>query len=50
MVMWMFGGAEDEYRCVGPNVPGSGFKFYLNDADGWFCGPYYCAAGDRTAR
>jgi len=25
-------------------------QFYLNDADGWFCGPYYCAAGDRTAR
>jgi len=50
MVMWMFGGAEDEYRCVGPNISGSGFKFYLNDADGWFCGPYYCAAGDRTAR
>jgi hypothetical protein len=50
MLMWMFGGAEDEYRCVGPTVPGSGFKFYLNDADGWFCGPYYCAAGDRTQR
>jgi hypothetical protein len=50
MLMWMFGGAEDEYRCVGPNVPGSGFKFYLNDADGWFCVPTYCASGDRTAR
>ena len=50
MLMWMFGGSEDEYRCVGPKVPGSGFKFYLNDADGWFCGSYYCAAGDRTAR
>lgn len=50
MLMWMFGGSEDEYRCVGPTVPGSGFKFYLNDADGWFCGPYYCAAGDRTSR
>jgi hypothetical protein len=50
MLMWMFGGAEDEYRAVGPNVPGSGFKFYLNDADGWFCVPTYCASGDRTAR
>ncbi|MEW6158284.1 MAG: lamin tail domain-containing protein [Verrucomicrobiota bacterium] len=50
MLMWMFGGAEDEYRCVGPTVPGSGFKFYLNDADGYFCGPWYCAAGDRTGR
>lgn len=50
MVTWMFGGAEDEYRCVGPNVPGSGFKFFLNDADGWFCIPQYCAADNRTAR
>lgn len=50
MLMWMFGGSEDEYRCVGPAGPGSGFKFYLNDADGWFCGSYYCAAGDRTVR
>lgn len=50
MLMWMFGGSEDEYRCVGPTVPGSGLKFYLNDADGWFCVPNYCAAGDRTAR
>jgi hypothetical protein len=50
MLMWMFGGSEDEYRCVGPKGPGSGFKFYLNDADGWFCGSFYCAAGDRTSR
>ncbi len=50
MVMFLFGGSEDEYRCVGPNVPGSGMKFYLNDADGWFCVPNYCAAGNRTAR
>ena len=50
MLMWMFGGAEDEYRCVGPTGPGSGFKFYLNDADGWFCIPAYCAAGNRTTR
>ncbi|MBN9693781.1 MAG: CotH kinase family protein [Verrucomicrobia bacterium] len=50
MITWMFGGAEDEYRCVGPNVPGSGFKFYLNDADGWFCIPQYCAADNRTGR
>ena len=50
MLMWMFGGSEDEYRCVGPTVPGSGFKFVLNDADGWFCGPWYCAANNRTTR
>jgi hypothetical protein len=35
MVMWMFGNAENEYRCVGPSIPGSGFKFFLNDADGY---------------
>ncbi|MFM8878381.1 MAG: FN3 associated domain-containing protein, partial [Verrucomicrobiota bacterium] len=50
MLMWMFGGAEDEYRAVGPTVPGDGMKFLLNDADGWFCGPWYCAADDRTQR
>lgn len=50
MLMWMFGGAEDEYRCVGTSVPGAGFQFYLNDADGWLCIPQYCAAGNRTAR
>lgn len=50
MLMWMFGGSEDEYRCVGPNTPGSGFKFYLNDADGWFAGSFYNAADDRTVR
>ncbi|MBN8247507.1 MAG: chitobiase/beta-hexosaminidase C-terminal domain-containing protein, partial [Verrucomicrobia bacterium] len=50
MIMWMFGGSEDEYRCVGPTVPGTGFQFYLNDADGWFCVPSYCAAGNRTGR
>jgi len=50
MLVWMFGGAEDEYRCVGTSQAGNGFKFYLNDADGWFCGPWYCAADNRTAR
>jgi len=50
MLMWMFGGAEDEYRCVGSRIPGIGFQFYLNDADGWFCIPQYCAAGNRTVR
>lgn len=50
MLTFLFGGSEDEYRCVGPVVPGSGFKFFLNDADGWLCVPNYCASGDRTAR
>ncbi len=35
MLMFMFGNSEDEYRCVGPTGPGSGFKFVLNDADGF---------------
>ncbi|MCK6501484.1 MAG: hypothetical protein L6Q38_18555, partial [Nitrospira sp.] len=50
MLVWMFGGCEDEYRCVGPNVAGVGMKFHINDADGWFCVPNYCAAGNRTER
>ena len=37
MIAWMFGNAEDEYRCVGPvrDDGGAGFKFFINDADGW---------------
>ena len=31
----MYGNSEDEYRCVGPTGPGAGFKFVLNDADGF---------------
>lgn len=50
MLTFLFGGSEDEYRAVGPNVPGTGFKFFLNDSDGWLCVPNYCASGDRTAR
>ncbi len=44
MLMFMFGNSEDEYRCVGPVAPGSGFKFFLNDADG-----FTRDGGDRTA-
>ncbi len=43
MIMWMFGNSEDEYRCVGPADVGSGFKWFLNDADG-----YLRSAGNRT--
>jgi hypothetical protein len=50
MLVWLFGGCEDEYRSVGPTVPGIGMKFLINDADGWFCVPDYCASGDRTQR
>ncbi len=45
MLMFMFGNSEDEYRCVGPTSPGSGFKFFLNDADG-----FTRSAGNRTVR
>jgi len=45
MLMFMFGNSEDEYRCVGPTGPGSGFKFLLNDADG-----FTRSAGNRTGR
>ena len=34
MLMWNFGDAESEYRSAGPILPGSGFKFWLGDADG----------------
>ena len=43
MIMWMFGNSEDEYRCTGPADVGSGFKWFLNDADG-----YLRSAGNRT--
>ncbi|RME93203.1 MAG: hypothetical protein D6766_08635 [Verrucomicrobia bacterium] len=34
MLMWWYGNAESEFRAAGPIVPGSGFKFWLGDADG----------------
>ena len=35
MLLFMSGDCEAEHRAVGPNTIGSGFQFYLNDADGW---------------
>lgn len=35
MLLFMSGDSEAEQRSVSPNTPGSGFNFYLNDADGW---------------
>ncbi len=35
MLMWGYGDAEPEYRAAGPVVSGSGFKFWLGDADGY---------------
>ncbi len=46
MLMFMFGDSEDEFRCVGPAGPGTGFKYLLNDADGWLRN----SAGDKTGR
>jgi hypothetical protein len=43
MIMWMYGNSEDEYRTAGPADVGSGFKWFLNDADG-----YLRSAGNRT--
>lgn len=51
MTMWMFGKSEDEYRCSGPAGMGHGFKFMLNDADGYlYYQPYAGPGSDRTAR
>ena len=46
MLLFMFGHSEAEYRCVGPLDLGSGFKFFLNDADGFL----RTSAGNRTNR
>lgn len=43
MIMFMFGNSEAEYRTAGPADVGSGFKWFLNDADG-----YLRSAGNRT--
>ena len=44
MIMWNFGNAETEFRSAGPVQPdGSGFKFWLGDADGLIR-----TSGDRT--
>lgn len=43
MIMWFYGNAETEYRSAGRREPGSGFKFWLADADG-----YLRNTGDTT--
>ncbi len=35
MLLWGFGGAENEFRACGPKTAGSGFKFWINDPDGF---------------
>ncbi len=41
MLMFCFGKSEDEYRIVSPKNVGSGFKFLLNDADGFLASSNY---------
>ncbi len=51
MIMWMFGRSEDEYRVSGPLGFGHGFKFILNDADGYLpYAPYGVNVLNRTTR
>ncbi len=35
MVLWFYGNCESEYRTSGPVDAGSGFKFWMADADGF---------------
>ena len=35
MLLWFYGNCETEFRCAGPLVPGTGFKFWSADADGF---------------
>lgn len=35
MLLWNYGNAESEFRACGPLDAGSGFKFWLADADGF---------------
>ena len=51
MTMFMFGKSEDEYRTTGPLGTGHGYKFVLNDADGYlYLAAYAGPASDRTTR
>lgn len=35
MLLWFYGNAESEYRSAGPLAAGTGFKFWMADADGF---------------
>ncbi|MEO0018479.1 MAG: hypothetical protein RLZZ522_1762 [Verrucomicrobiota bacterium] len=35
MLLWFYGECEGEFRCAGPITAGSGFKFWMADADGF---------------
>jgi len=35
MLLWTYGDCESEFRSCGPIAPGTGFKFWIADADGF---------------
>ena len=35
MLLWLYGDCEAEFRACGPLEAGSGFKFWIADADGF---------------
>jgi hypothetical protein len=51
MLLFMFGNSEDEYRTVSTKNAGTGFKFMLNDADGFLATASYMpsVAANRVA-
>ena len=46
MVLWNYGNCESEFRACGPKNAGTGFKFWMNDPDGFL----RTGAGNRTVR
>jgi hypothetical protein len=44
MLIWFFGNNENEFRCAGPILPGTGFKFWLADSDGFLFSPNVSSA------
>jgi len=50
MTVWMFGNAENEFRATGPKGVGSGFKFFLNDADGYLAINAWDGNSNNTVR
>lgn len=35
MLLFAYGNSESEFRCAGPIAPGTGFKFWIADSDGF---------------
>jgi hypothetical protein len=35
MLLWFYGNCESEFRACGPIAAGSGYKFWIADADGF---------------